>query len=62
MDCSILQLIQFFLLGVYGVVVYIFNTGYPPLAFWLATSQPAIFFGLFADFYIKSYKKAKKVQ
>ena len=56
-----LQLIQFFILFIYGIFVYIFSD-YPSFAFWLATSQPIIFFGFFADFYIKSYKKPKKVE
>lgn len=57
-----IQLFQFAALALYGVVVYTFSIDYPRIAFWLATSQPPIFFGLFANFYIQSYKKAKKVE
>lgn len=57
-----IQLLQFLLLGLYGVVVYNMAIDYPPFAFWLATSQPPIFFGLFANFYVQSYKQQQKNQ
>lgn len=53
-------MLQFLLLGLYGVVVYNMAIDYPPFAFWLATSQPPIFFGLFANFYVQSYKQNQK--
>lgn len=57
-----IQLIQFLLLIIYGVIVYSYSD-YPSAPFWVATSQPPIFFCFFANFYIKSYfdNKTKKV-
>jgi len=52
-----LQLFQFALFGLYGTLVKIFHVGYPPFAFWLAFSQPPLFFYMFYEFYLRSYRK-----
>ena len=51
-----LQLVQFMIFGFYGVLMFLFQTGYKPAHFWMGFIQPPIFFWLFWDFYKKTYK------
>lgn len=51
-----LQLFQFAIFGIYGTLVKLFHIGYPPFAFWLAFSQPPLFYYMFHEFYVKSYR------
>ncbi|KAF7493359.1 Elongation of very long chain fatty acids protein 7 [Sarcoptes scabiei] len=56
-----IQIIQFLILIIYGVIVFT-KSDYPSAPFWIAVSQPPIFFGFFANFYVKSYfKQSKKI-
>lgn len=50
-----LQLAQFFIYGVYGILALPYAEGWPRDALWMAASQPPIFFVMFFDFYRKSY-------
>lgn len=55
-----LQLSQFAILLLYGLIAGKYFTGYKPIWFWLAFSQPPIFLYLFYNFYSESYKKSEK--
>ncbi len=50
-----LQLGQFILFGLYAVVLFFKQTGYPPIVFWIGMTQPPVFFYLFYSFYRKTY-------
>lgn len=54
-----IQIIQFILLIVYGIIVFTISD-YPSMPFWVATSQPPIFFCFFTNFYVKSYFQQQK--
>ncbi len=55
-----LQLGQFFLFGIYGVFFFRNASGYPTWMSWVGYPQPPLFFYMFLDFYLKSYKKVAK--
>ena len=55
-----LQLGQFAIFGLYGVVLICKQTGYPPFLFWMGFSQVGFFFGLFYNFYRSTYASKKK--
>ena len=53
------QLTQFAIIGVYGVILNLFQVDYPMIYRIMPISQGPIFFAMFANFYIKSYRRAK---
>jgi len=55
-----LQLGQFFLFGIYSVFFFRNSSGYPTWMSWVCYPQPPLFFYMFLDFYLKSYKKVAK--
>lgn len=57
---TILQLWQFVLYGLYGVVMFIFQKNYPVFWMYFALTQPPLFFYLFYDFYMRSYFSKNK--
>ena len=50
-----MQLGQFIVLGFYGLLMFLFQEGYPQFWFWIAFPQPLFFFYMFYDFYKKAY-------
>lgn len=52
-----LQLAQFVAFFVYAVCLARNQTGYPPILFWFMFVQNPLFFALFLNFYLKSYRK-----
>ena len=57
-----LQLLQFLICGLYGIVLYFRQTGYPMTWFVIAVGQNPIFFYMFYDFYRQAYQdKSKKL-
>ena len=54
-----LEILQFIVLGVYGVVLYFKQTGYPMVWFGFTVGQMPLFFVLFCNFY--KNKKNKKL-
>ena len=56
---TLIQLSQFIITGIYGFLTYFVSTGYPPNLIWIGLSQPPIFFALFFNFYLTSYRKKK---
>jgi elongation of very long chain fatty acids protein 7 len=54
-----IQLTQFVILIIYGLVLAAFQTGYPVVWFYFGQTQCPLFFYLFYDFYRQSYKKIK---
>ncbi len=57
---TILQLGQFAIYAMFGVVVFIYQTGFPVFWLYFALSQPPFFFYMFYDFYRKSYGNKKR--
>ena len=55
-----LQLAQFIIYMLYGLVTEILGLPYPKLLKYFTQIQSPIFFYLFFDFYTKSYKKSQK--
>ena len=55
-----IQLVQFAIIGVYGMSLYMFNTGYPFYFSFLPISNSIIYLILFGDFYYKSYNKSRQ--
>jgi hypothetical protein len=51
-----LQLVQFVILGIYGIFVKLLNIPYPEPLYYFAQLNTPIFFYMFFDFYINSYK------
>ncbi|XP_046915792.2 very long chain fatty acid elongase 7 [Dermatophagoides farinae] len=57
-----LQLLQFMVCGLYGILLYFQQTGYPMIWFIVAVGQNPIFFYMFYDFYRQAYQdKSKKL-
>ncbi len=56
-----LQLIQFIILGIYGVVMIIFQKGYPKFWIIVISPQPLFFFYMFYDFYSRAYTRRSKI-
>jgi hypothetical protein len=50
-----LQLAQFVVLAIYGVMIKLLGIPYPNILYYFAQIQTPIFFYMFYDFYIKSY-------
>lgn len=59
---TLIQMIQFGILGSYSMIVMLKGKDYPSLAFWTAFSQPPLFFYLFFDFYVQCYKDSRRNQ
>lgn len=57
-----IQLIQFGIIGLYGLLLNTLHTGYPFFYRMLPVSQAIIFIAMFGNFYIQSYAKSKKTQ
>ncbi|KAH9421047.1 hypothetical protein DERP_001488 [Dermatophagoides pteronyssinus] len=55
-----LQLLQFLICGLYGIILYFRQTGYPMTWFVIAVGQNPIFFYMFYDFYRRSYRNESK--
>lgn len=55
-----LQLIQFGVCFVYGVIMVFLQEGFPPGLFWLGFAQNPFFFYMFYDFYQQAYHKKPK--
>ena len=54
-----LEILQFVILGIYGLILYFKQTGYPMLWFGLTVGQtPLFFFFLFFNFYSNKNKKS----
>ena len=54
-----IQIIQFVILIGYSLALGKFQTGYPAVWFWIGFIQSPLFFYMFTDFYIQSYRKSK---
>ena len=54
-----MQLGQFAIFGLYGLLLVFKQTGYPQYLFWFGMTQPFFFFHLFYDFYKKTYQQRK---
>ncbi len=54
-----IQLLQFAIIGLYGFVLNIYQINYPIIYRVMPISQGPIFFIMFANFYMKSYRKKK---
>jgi hypothetical protein len=57
-----MQLLQFVVCGLYGVVLFFNQTGYPIVWFYICVGQNPLFFYMFYDFYRNVYKKDAKKQ
>jgi len=55
-----MQLGQFIVVGMYGILTWFLQTGYPKALFLVGLIQPPLFFYLFFDFYMKSYRAKVK--
>lgn len=55
-----IQLIQFMLIGLYGILLNALHTGYPLIYRMMPISQAAIYLIMFGNFYISSYVKPNK--
>lgn len=54
---TIMQLAQFLIGCVYGLIVFVNQTGYPPIWLAIGLSQPPFFFYMFFRFYQRTYHK-----
>ncbi|XP_054159326.1 elongation of very long chain fatty acids protein 1-like [Oppia nitens] len=52
-----IQMIQFAIIGIYGAILSAYHVDYPLFYRLMPTSQGPIFFAMFANFYIKSYRR-----
>lgn len=50
-----IQLIQFAIIGLYGLAIQVFHSGYPLAYRVIPISQAIIYLVLFGNFYLKSY-------
>ncbi|KAH9521627.1 hypothetical protein DERF_005265 [Dermatophagoides farinae] len=57
-----LQLLQFTICGIYGIIMVFLQEGFPPGLFWLGFAQNPFFFYMFYEFYQKSYRKKQLQQ
>jgi hypothetical protein len=51
------EILRFIILGAYGIVLFYKQTGYLMDWFYFVVGQNPLFFYMFYDFYIKSYRK-----
>lgn len=54
------QLLQFAIIGLYGLSLQVFHYGYPLVYRLMPVSQAIIFLFMFGQFYVRSYLKRKK--
>lgn len=54
------QLVQFMIIGIYGILLNLLQQGYPLSYRLVPVSQAFIYLFLFGDFYYKSYKQSPK--
>lgn len=57
---TVMQLSQFGVGMLYGLLVLCFQTNYPPVWLYFGLTQPPFFFWMFYDFYRKTYKMEQK--
>lgn len=57
---TMIQLIQFAIIGLYGIAIQILHSGYPLVFRVMPISQAIIYLVLFGNFYLKSYNSDNK--
>ncbi len=57
-----IQLIQFAIIGLYGLCLNLLHSGYPLIYRMMPVSQALIFLVMFGQFYVRSYLSSKQIK